>query len=115
VGAARLSPAAAGDYRNDVERINLERTLVGMLGDGCERVVVGYTLRREDFNADYSNGVEDVGFDSQAGLLSAISRAASRSRTFRGTAGCESAWRASLRRRGIRSADSMMTSAGCSG
>ena len=62
----------AGDYRSDVERINLERALVAMLGESCERVVVGYTLRREDFNADYSNGVEDVAFDSQAGLLSPI-------------------------------------------
>ena len=62
----------AGEYRNRTERINLERALVGMLVAGCERVVVGYTLKREYFNADYSNGVENVAFDSQAGILSQI-------------------------------------------
>ena len=61
-----------GDYRSDVDRINLERSFVTMLAGGCERVVVGYTLRREYFTADYSNGVEDVAFDSQAGLNSSI-------------------------------------------
>jgi hypothetical protein len=62
----------AGKYRNRTERINLERALVAMLVAGCERVVVGYTLKREYFNTDYSNGVENVAFDSQAGLLSQI-------------------------------------------
>jgi len=62
----------AGAYRNATERINLERALVTMLVAGCERVVVGYTLQREYFNTDYSNGVENVAFDSQAGLLSQI-------------------------------------------
>jgi hypothetical protein len=62
----------AGAYRNATERINLERALVGMLVAGCERVAVGYTLQREYFNTDYSNGVENVAFDSQAGLLSPI-------------------------------------------
>jgi hypothetical protein len=61
-----------GDYRNLTQRFNLERTLVSMLVAGCKRVVVGYTLRREYFNADYSNGVENVGLDSQAGLKSAV-------------------------------------------
>ena len=62
----------AGDYDGDVERINLQRSLVTMLAAGCERVVVGYTLREEHFNGEYSVGVEDVAFDSQDGLLSAI-------------------------------------------
>ena len=61
-----------GTYRNLTQRFNLERTLVSMLVAGCERVVVGYTLRDEYFNTDYSNGVENVAFDSQAGLQSAI-------------------------------------------
>jgi hypothetical protein len=61
-----------GEYRSDTERINLERQLVTALISACERVVVGYTLRHEYFNAEYSNGVEDVAFDSQAGLSSAI-------------------------------------------
>jgi len=62
----------AGDYDGDVERINLQRSLVTMLAAGCERVVVGYTLREEHFNSEYSVGVEDVAFDSQDGLLSAV-------------------------------------------
>ena len=62
----------AGEYRGDAERIDLERSLVTMLAAGCERVVVGYTLRREYFNSEYSVGVEDVAFDSQDGLLAPI-------------------------------------------
>jgi hypothetical protein len=62
----------AGEYSSDIERINLQRALVTMLVAGCERVVVGYTLRHEFFNTEYSSGVEDVAFDSQAGLLSSI-------------------------------------------
>jgi len=62
----------AGEYGGDAERIDLERSLVTMLAAGCERVVVGYTLRREYFNSEYSVGVEDVAYDSQDGLLSAI-------------------------------------------
>lgn len=76
--AARTSAEAIyrrlvhGDYRDPTERANLERSLVSTLVAGCERVVVGYTLRREYFNADYSNGVENVGFDSQAGFASPV-------------------------------------------
>ena len=62
----------SGRYRNLTERINLERALVSTLVAGCERVVVGYTLKREYFNTEYSNGVENVAFDSQAGLLSPL-------------------------------------------
>jgi hypothetical protein len=61
-----------GRYRNATERTNLQRALVSTLVAGCERVVVGYTLRREYFNADYSSGVENVAFDSQSGFLSSI-------------------------------------------
>ena len=61
-----------GDYRGATERINLERKLVSTLVADCKRVVVGYTLRREYFNSDYSSGVEDVAFDSQSGLASRI-------------------------------------------
>ncbi len=61
-----------GAYRGAAERIDLERALVTTLVAGCERVVLGYTLRREYFSAEYSKGVENVGYDSQAGLLAAI-------------------------------------------
>lgn len=61
-----------GGYGSVSERINLERELVGALLGGCERVVIGYTVRREYTNSDYSAGVENVGRDSQTGLNSAI-------------------------------------------
>jgi len=61
-----------GGYRDATERINLQRKLVTLLLSRCERVVVGYTVRNEYFNADYSSGVENVGFDSQTGLTSSV-------------------------------------------
>jgi hypothetical protein len=54
------------------ERLNLERRLVSLLARGCERFAVGYTVKREAFNDDYSEGVENIGWDSQAGLGSAV-------------------------------------------
>lgn len=53
-------------------RANLERALVAALRRGCERVVVGYTVRREALNVEYSDGVENIAYDAQAGLGSAI-------------------------------------------
>src|SRR2546427_1331692 len=61
-----------GDYRSLEERINLDRNLVELLQARCERVVLGYTLRRERYGADYSQGVENVGYDALEGLASAI-------------------------------------------
>ncbi len=61
-----------GAYRGAEDQVNLERMLVSRLRQGCERVVVGYTLRREYYNTDYSNGIENVGFDSHSGLNSAV-------------------------------------------
>ncbi|PYO01239.1 MAG: hypothetical protein DMD91_08620 [Candidatus Rokuibacteriota bacterium] len=53
-------------------RINLERQLVGLLTSGCERVPVGYAVRREAVDVEYSGGVENVAHDAQAGLDSAM-------------------------------------------
>jgi len=61
-----------GDYRSLEERINLERNLVELLQARCERVVLGYTVRREHYGADYSQGIENVGYDALEGLASAI-------------------------------------------
>ncbi|MGH8635461.1 MAG: hypothetical protein ACRET7_15185 [Burkholderiales bacterium] len=61
-----------GEYREPAERINLERALVSTLVAGCERVVVGYQLKREHFNSEYSNGVENIAFDSHAGFDSPL-------------------------------------------
>ena len=73
---ARIEEAARrlmrGDYRSLEERITLERNLVELLQEGCERVVLGYTVRREPYGADYSQGVENVGYDALEGLASPI-------------------------------------------
>jgi hypothetical protein len=61
-----------GEHRSLEERVELERALVAQLQGGCERVVLGYTLRREGYGADYSQGVENVGYDALDGLASAI-------------------------------------------
>jgi hypothetical protein len=61
-----------GDYRGLAERIELERSLVARLQRGCERVVLGYSVRREHYAVDYSSGVENVGFGSLEGLASPI-------------------------------------------
>ena len=73
-GAAEETYArrAGGASQNPVERSNLERRLVSLLTRGCERVAVGYALRREPLSAEYSQGVENIAYDAQAGLASAI-------------------------------------------
>jgi hypothetical protein len=60
----------AGDFSDLTERVNLERDLVQSLTAGCRTMVAGYTVKREYFNADYSAGVENVGYDSITGLNS---------------------------------------------
>ncbi len=77
-GAARGRIEAAvrrlmhGEYRGIEERVDLERSLVALLQGGCERVVLGYTERRENYGKEYSQGVENVGYDALEGLASAI-------------------------------------------
>ncbi|PYO14813.1 MAG: hypothetical protein DMD75_03540, partial [Candidatus Rokuibacteriota bacterium] len=61
-----------GGYTSAIERVNLERRLVSLLTRGCERAPIGYTLRREAVNDSYSEGVENVGYDTQAGLGSGV-------------------------------------------
>ncbi|HSB81987.1 MAG TPA: hypothetical protein VLM91_24670 [Candidatus Methylomirabilis sp.] len=66
----RLVTGAFGDA---VEEFTAERKLVSFLRSGCERVVVGYTLRREYYNnSDYADGVENIAADSQDGFDSPI-------------------------------------------
>jgi len=73
---ARIENAAQrlmrGEHRSLEERIDLERSLVEMLQARCERVVLGYTVRREHYGTEYSAGVENVGYDALEGLASAI-------------------------------------------
>ena len=59
-----------GDFSDVAERINLERDLVAALTADCHNVVAGYTVKREYFNAEFSAGIENVGYDSIEGLQS---------------------------------------------
>ena len=61
-----------GAYGDIAEGVNLERALVTRLVAGCERAVAGYTLRRERYNTEFSQGVENAAWDSQSGLNSAV-------------------------------------------
>jgi hypothetical protein len=61
-----------GSYNDDAERVNLERNLVESLSAGCERAVIGYRLRREFYNDEFSNGIENIASDSQSGFNSGV-------------------------------------------
>lgn len=63
---------AKGEYEDTVERLNLERRLVADLTSECRRMVAGYTFRREYYSADLSGGIENVAYDGQSGMNSAI-------------------------------------------
>jgi hypothetical protein len=58
----------AGDVADPVEHINLERAFVSALTGGCRVRVVGYTVKREWFSAEYSAGIENIGYDALEGL-----------------------------------------------
>ncbi len=60
------------DHATAEERINLERELVGLLTGTCGRVVAGYAVRRNYYTAEYSNGVENIAYDTIDGFNSAI-------------------------------------------
>ncbi|HEV2358773.1 MAG TPA: hypothetical protein VGZ23_14360 [bacterium] len=62
----------SGEPRSEAQSVNLERRLVSLLRRGCERVVAGYTTRREYYSSAYSPGIENVGFDSYDGFDSGI-------------------------------------------
>ena len=57
-----------GDYADAIERINIERDLVSALTSSCRKLVAGYTVKREYLNAEFSAGIENVAYDSIAGL-----------------------------------------------
>lgn len=59
-----------GDFADLAERINVERSLVGSLTADCRSIVAGYTVKREYYNADFSAGIENVGYDAIEGLQS---------------------------------------------
>jgi hypothetical protein len=57
-------------YASLVERINLERELVGALLAGCRAMVAGYTVRRQYFSVSFSAGIENISTDALEGLTS---------------------------------------------
>jgi len=63
---------ARGDYHDEPQRINLERELVAALNASCRRRVVGYFLKHQYINADFTNGIENIGFDGEDGLNAAM-------------------------------------------
>jgi len=67
---ASVARLQAADYQGNVERINLERELVGSLVSGCRAMVAGYTVKREYFNAQFSAGIENISFDALEGFSS---------------------------------------------
>jgi hypothetical protein len=67
---ARLERLQTGASKASTERINEERELVRQLASGCGRMVVGYSVKREHFSADYSSGIENLSFDAVEGFTS---------------------------------------------
>jgi hypothetical protein len=67
--AARLK---GGSFANPAERINAERHLVRVLTANCQSAVAAFAPKREYYTAEYSEGVENIAFDSHTGLNSAI-------------------------------------------
>ena len=53
-----------------VERVNLQRELVTAVTDNCRKVVAGYTVKRQYFSGEFTDGIENIGFDSIEGLNS---------------------------------------------
>jgi hypothetical protein len=53
-----------------VSGVNLQRELVTTLSEGCRKVIAGYTVKQEYFSAEFTEGIENIGFDSIAGLNS---------------------------------------------
>jgi len=66
-GLQRLAVAVPGGA---VDQINLERQLVLALTSTCHAAVAGYTVKREFVSTEYYRGIENIGFDSIAGLNS---------------------------------------------
>ena len=68
--AAALARLEASQEHDSVERINLERELVTALAGNCRKVVAGYTVKRQVFSTEFTEGIENIGFDSIEGLNS---------------------------------------------
>jgi hypothetical protein len=69
---SRLRRLQHDEAADAVERINLERDLVADLTDGCRKVVIGYTVKREYFNTEFSAGIENIAYDMHQGFNAPI-------------------------------------------
>ena len=67
---ADVARLQSGDIADAAERANLERDLVRRLTGGCRGAVVGYTVKREYYNASFSDGIENLAPDALEGLNS---------------------------------------------
>jgi hypothetical protein len=65
-----LERLRARTFGDAAERINLERDIVRSLTADCRQMVVGYSVKREYHNAEFSAGIENIAFDSVSGLNS---------------------------------------------
>jgi hypothetical protein len=66
----QLQRLKTATYNNAVEHINLERTLVSTLADGCYARVAGYTVKREYFSTVFTAGIENISYDAVTGFNS---------------------------------------------
>lgn len=69
---AMVRRLASGSPETAEETLNLERAFVSLLTRGCERAVLGYTVRRSYFTAEFSEGIENIAHDSQTGFLAPV-------------------------------------------
>ena len=60
------------EFTDKADQLRLERRLIDALTANCEMAVIGYRLRREFYNDDFSNGIENILIDSQSGLNSPV-------------------------------------------
>jgi hypothetical protein len=67
---ADVTRLQSGEVADAAERANLERDVVRRLTAGCRSAVAGYTVKRELFNASFSDGIENIAYDALEGLNS---------------------------------------------
>jgi hypothetical protein len=69
---ADVARLQSGDIADGAERANLERDLVRRLTAGCRGAVAGYSVKREFYNASFSDGIENLAPDGLEGLNSTM-------------------------------------------
>jgi hypothetical protein len=65
---ADVARLQSGDIADAAERANLERDLVRRLTAKCRGAAAGYTVKREYYNAAFSDGIENIAYDALEGL-----------------------------------------------